>query len=61
MPNTCAKCGKVLTPNEPVYVVFGCEVESYSNRFTVDAAHLQMLGIMCRKCYELKIQEKKSE
>lgn len=61
MTNTCIKCGKVFTHNEPVYVAYGCDVDSHSDKFTRGGiggrAHPQMLVIMCRRCYELSMQE----
>jgi hypothetical protein len=59
MINICTKCGKVLAHNEPVYIVCGCDVESYFNKFTRDKTYFQILETMCRKCYELSLQEGK--
>lgn len=62
MTNTCMKCGKILTHNEPVYVAYGDVVDLTSDKFTKggiggSSSNLQILGIMCRHCYELSMQE----
>lgn len=62
MTNTCMKCGKILTHNEPVYVAYGRVVDFSSEDFTKggiggSSSNLQILGIMCRHCYELSLQE----
>lgn len=62
MTNTCMKCGKVLAHNEPVYVAYGDVVDLTSDKFTKggmggSSSNLQILGLMCRHCYELSLQE----
>lgn len=62
MTNTCMKCGKVLAPNEPVYMAYGRVVDFHSEDFTRggmggSSSNLQILGLMCRHCYELSLQE----
>lgn len=62
MTNICMKCGKVLTHNEPVYVAYSDVVDFSSEDFTKggiggSSSNLQILGIMCRQCYELEMQE----
>lgn len=61
MLNTCVKCGKVFAHNEPVYVAYGCVVDSPSDDFTKGGiggrSYFQVLGLMCRPCYELSLQE----
>lgn len=62
MPNTCAKCGRVLVHNEPVYVAYCDVVDLTSDKFTKggmggSSSNLQILGIMCKHCYELSMQE----
>lgn len=62
MTNTCMKCGKVFTHNEPVYVAYGLVVDFSSDEFAKggmggSSSNLQILGSMCRHCYELSLQE----
>lgn len=62
MTNTCMKCGKIFTNNEPVYVAYGRVVDFNSEDFTRggmggSSSNLQILGLMCRHCYELSLQE----
>lgn len=62
MINTCMKCGKVFTHNEPVYVAYSNVVDLTSDKFTKggmggSSSNLQILGLMCRYCYELSMQE----
>lgn len=62
MTNTCMKCGKVFTPNEPVYVAYGDVVDLTSDKFAKggmggSSSNLQILGLRCRHCYELSLQE----
>lgn len=62
MTNTCMKCGKIFTHNEPVYIAYGDVVDFSSDEFTKggmggSSSNLQILGIMCRHCYELSLQE----
>lgn len=62
MTNICMKCDKILTHNEPVYVAYGRVVDFSSEDFIKggmggSSSNLQILGIMCRHCYELSMQE----
>lgn len=65
MTNTCMKCGKVFTHNEPIYIAYGDVVDFSSvekDEFTKggmggSSSNLQILGLMCRHCYELSLQE----
>ena len=62
MTNTCMKCGKVFTHNEPVYIAYGDVVDFSSEDFIKggmggSSSNLQILGTMCRHCYELSMRE----
>lgn len=62
MTNTCMKCGKIFTHDEPVYMAYGRVVDFHSEDFTKggmggSSSNLQILGLMCRHCYELSMQE----
>lgn len=62
MTNICMKCGKILIHNEPVYVAYSDVVDLTSDKFTKggiggSSSNLQILGLMCRHCYELSLQE----
>ena len=65
MTNTCMKCGKVFAHNEPVYMAYGRVVDFssfFSDEFTKggmggSSSNLQILGLMCRHCYELSMWE----
>ncbi len=62
MANICMKCGKVFTHNEPVYIAYGDVVDFSSEAFIKggmggSSSNLQILGLMCRHCYELSLQE----
>lgn len=62
MTNTCMKCGKIFTHNEPVYVAYGDVVDFSAEDFIKggmggSSSNLQILGLMCRHCYELSLQE----